>query len=259
MPFCRNGDVRLHYRLEGNAQGTPLVLQHGFSMSLHDWYELGYVGALGDRYRLILPDARGHGASDKPHAPEAYRFALRAADVVAVLDELDVGRAHFLGYSMGGVIGYAVATHAPARLRSLTVGGASAAERNPTEPDRLLELLRQGKEAYVKTLAAWFGPVLTPALRARILDNDFEALIASRTLSEHRGFEQALSRLAIPCLLFVGENDPGFERVKATAARLPQATFVSFPGADHGSADRPELVLPHLTSFLAAAEEASRS
>jgi pimeloyl-ACP methyl ester carboxylesterase len=259
MPFCLNGDVRLHYRIEGSAQGPPLVLQHGFSMSLHDWYELGYVAVLGDRYRLILLDARGHGASDRPHAPEAYRFTLRAADVVAVLDDLDVGRAHFLGYSMGGAIGYAVATHAPDRLRSLTVGGASAAERNPADPDRLLELLRQGKETYVKTLADWFGPVMTPALRARILDNDLEALIASRTLSEHRGFEQALSRLAIPCLLFVGEDDPAFERVKATAARVPHATFVSFPGVDHGNADRLDLVLPHLTRFLAAAEEAPRS
>lgn len=251
MPFCHNGDLRLHYKVEGNPEGPPLVLQHGFSMSLQDWYDDGYVGALGDAYQLILLDARGHGASDKPHDPEAYRVALRAADVVAVLDDLGVERAHFLGYSMGGTIGFAVATHALSRLRSLIIGGASAAGRNPAEPDRLLAWLRQGKAAYVEAWADWLGPLMTPAFRARMMGNDIEALIALRTLLERPRFEDALPHIAIPCLLFVGEDDPAFQRVKATAARLPQATFVSFPGVDHPNGARLDLVLPHLTRFLA--------
>ena len=61
MPYAHSGSVRIHYRVEG--EGPALVLQHGFSESVVDWYEAGYVDALRPVYRLILIDARGHGAS----------------------------------------------------------------------------------------------------------------------------------------------------------------------------------------------------
>ena len=81
------------------------MLQHGFTNSLESRYELGYVAALKHDYRLILVDARGHGASDKPHDPTAYEHQLLVADLIAVLDDLTISTAHFLGYSMGGVLG----------------------------------------------------------------------------------------------------------------------------------------------------------
>ena len=65
MPYANNQEVRIHYRVEGD--GIPLVLQHGFSDSLESWYEMGYVEPLKHDYRLILIDARGHGAvKNKP-------------------------------------------------------------------------------------------------------------------------------------------------------------------------------------------------
>ena len=63
MPYVDSQGVRIHYEVEG--VGPPLVLQHGFSDSLQTWYELGYVDALKPENRLILVDARGHGASDQ--------------------------------------------------------------------------------------------------------------------------------------------------------------------------------------------------
>jgi pimeloyl-ACP methyl ester carboxylesterase len=72
---------------------------------LESWRERGYTNVLGDDYRLILIDARGHGRSDKPHEPEAYVRELRATDVVAVLDDLGIGKTNYFGYSMGGRIG----------------------------------------------------------------------------------------------------------------------------------------------------------
>ena len=108
MPYADNDGVRIHYRVEG--QGPPLVLQHGFSESVVDWYEAGYVDALRSDYRLILIDARGHGASDKPHDPDAYELERRVTDVVAVLDGLAIKKAVFWGYSMGGWIGFGTAT-----------------------------------------------------------------------------------------------------------------------------------------------------
>ena len=88
MPFADHGGVRVHYRLEG--AGRPLVLLHGFGGSSEQFYFLGWVPALRDRYRLLVMDGRGHGSSDKPHEPEAYRMDLRVGDVTAVLDHLGI-------------------------------------------------------------------------------------------------------------------------------------------------------------------------
>ncbi len=129
MPYVTNAGVSLHYRTEG--AGPPLFIQHGFTDSLETWYELGYVDALKADYRLILLDARGHGNSDKPHDSDAYSWALMAGDVVAVLDAEGLPAAHFLGYSMGSVIGFALAKYASQRAYSLLLGGA-----NPNKRDR---------------------------------------------------------------------------------------------------------------------------
>jgi pimeloyl-ACP methyl ester carboxylesterase len=121
MPYADNHGVRIHYEVEG--EGPALVLQHGFTESVVDWYETGYVEALRHDYRLVLVDARGHGASDKPHDPEAYVLNRRVADIVAVLDAVDIAKALYWGYSMGGWIGFGVARYAKERVHALVIGG----------------------------------------------------------------------------------------------------------------------------------------
>jgi pimeloyl-ACP methyl ester carboxylesterase len=121
MPYTTHQGVRIHYQVEGD--GPPLVIQHGFTDSMTTWYEVGYVTALKDTFQLILVDARGHGHSEKPHAPEAYGTEVMVGDVVAVLDAVHVPKAHFIGYSMGGWIGYGMAKYALERLHSLSIGG----------------------------------------------------------------------------------------------------------------------------------------
>jgi pimeloyl-ACP methyl ester carboxylesterase len=248
MPSCNNQGVSIHYQVEGT--GPPLVLLHGFGASLHDWYEAGYVAALADDYRLVLVDARGHGASDKPRAPAAYRAALRAADVVAVLDDLGIDRAHIFGYSMGAVTGFALAAHAPDRCRSLVLGGASPGGYDPPEPDPVVELLRQGAPAWADAV----GRGATPERRARLLRIDPVALIAQRVAAaaEHRGVLADLRRMTLPCLLFAGEAAPEHAGVAQGATQLARATFVSLPNATHADGfSRTDLVLPHVRAFLA--------
>jgi pimeloyl-ACP methyl ester carboxylesterase len=232
------------------GDGPPLVCQHGFGDSLESWYEFGYVDALKDDYQLILIDARGHGASDKPHEPEAYSFQNVTADVVAMLDDLAIATAHYFGFSMGGKNGFAMAAYAPDRLRSLIVlgTGASAQEHDPL--DRWIASLREGPEA-VPLIWEQDAP-LSPALRQRLLSNDLEALIAQRIQRKApEGFDAILPTLSIPCLLMAGEADPAYVRVKASSCLIPNATFISFPHLGHTGSflNRAELVR-HLRSFL---------
>lgn len=122
MPFAENRGVRIRFEVEGH--GPALVLHHGFSENMRTWYWKGFVEALQEAYKLILFDVRGHGASDKPHDPDAYCLASYVTDVVAVLDALKINQTHYFGYSLGGWTGFGLAQHAPDRLGSLTIGGA---------------------------------------------------------------------------------------------------------------------------------------
>jgi pimeloyl-ACP methyl ester carboxylesterase len=114
MPSANNHGVRIHYEVEG--AGPPLILHHGTFMSGADWRDFGYTDALKHDHQLILMDARGHGASDKPHDPAAYEIVALVGDVTAVLDDLHIRRADFFGYSMGGWIGFGCAKHIARQL-----------------------------------------------------------------------------------------------------------------------------------------------
>ena len=249
MPYANNQGIRIHYHVEGD--GPPLVIQHGFTDSMETWYECGYVETLKNDYRVILIDARGHGGSDKPHDPEAYDRKLMAEDVVAVLDHLNVGKAHFFGYSMGGGIGFGVAKYRPEMFFSFIIGGTHPYRRNRGALDSWIETLEKGPEAIA---SLWDAP-LSPAHQVRMLSNDPEALIAHRLKSnDFAGLEEVLPTMTMPCLLIAGEADGNYPGVKECVTYMPNVTFVSFPGLNHAETlFHSDLVLPHVTEFLKGA------
>ena len=254
MPFADTNGVRIHYQVEG--AGPPLLLHHGLTGSLEDWREFGYVDSLKSDYQLILMDARGHGASDKPHNPEVYTMEQRVSDVTAVLDDLSISSAHFFGYSYGGRAGLEFAKLAPGRVRSLIVGGSNAGGRNPGDPNPVLQLLEAGPETLVATFEQ-SGP-MSPGWRARLLANDMEALIAI-SKSPRLSLEEDLPGMTMPFLVYAGESDDlvSHTEVNEYAKRLPNATFFSLPGLDHlqGFTQR-DVVLPHVEKFLTEAGHA---
>ena len=253
MPYVNNSGINIHYQVEGD--GPPLVLQHGLTNSLETWYAYGFVEELQKNYRLILVDARGHGRSDKPHDPKDYDLKLRVSDVLAVMDDLGVAKAHYMGYSMGGRIGFGIVMHALDRFHSLIIGGISADTPNSDNPpqDRI-DSLRQGMAHYVAEAEAKEGP-MEAGRRERLLENDPEALIAATTAPRGTdGVEALLPGLNLPCLLYCGDVDGFFPGSKAAAQAIPGAVFATIPGLDHGQASRAgELVLPHVTEFLKTA------
>ena len=96
-----------------------MVLLHGLGASKEDWAPV--TGTLGAAHRLVALDARGHGHSDHT---DAYSFALMAADVVDVLDQLQLRDVVLVGHSMGGAVAYRVAAERPDLVRRLVVEDA---------------------------------------------------------------------------------------------------------------------------------------
>lgn len=239
MPYTFNQGEKIHYHVEGS--GPPLVMQHGGYGSLHDWYDYNFVSALKDDYRLILMDARAHGQSAKPHQPEKYSPELHAGDVIAVLDELSVDSCHFLGFSMGGRIGYWVALFHPARLRSLMILGSNPYAWEFTE-------IIKGAQ----TISDWPTeiPYITTAHRDRLVSNDVQALLASMA-KPYPDNSEVLKKMNIPCLVLCGDLDGGFEDARRSAAEIDNAIFIPIEGADHfESLVRSDLTLPHIRRFL---------
>ena len=259
MPYANNEGVRIYYEVEG--EGPPLVLMYGLMVNVGLWRHCGFVDLLSDGYRLILIDARGHGASDKPHDPEAYGLPLLVADVVAVLDDLDISKAHYLGFSMGGFIAYGIARYAPERFHSLIIGDARLPwKRDPELPTYVVDQynLREGMKVHLQAVEAYWGPRWTPEMRAMHESGDLEAFTAMLVAEEgilSLGFEDVAPTLTLPCLFCVREqgDDPA---IRQYVEEMPNGIYVSFPGLDHRETGcRADLVVPHVKKFLAEVGE----
>ncbi|MHB1006436.1 MAG: alpha/beta fold hydrolase [Chloroflexota bacterium] len=282
MPFVVSRGVRIHYEIEG--EGQPLLLAHGLAGSLETWRDHGYTaalnfsrprdfgytdatsqgaaapGPLGDSYRLILVDARGHGRSDKPYQPDAYRVETLVADVMAVLDELGLPKVHYWGYSLGAQVGFACAGRVPSRFASLILGGYAPYGVRSDGERKYAEFVSQtatmavegGTATYVAAIERASHP-LPAVAKARFLANDPRALFAAtRATYRWRGVGQVLSSLAVPCLLYAGADDLWHASIEEGARQIKGSTFVSLPGEDHFSTPyRSDLILPHVQRFLA--------
>ena len=155
MPYADNNGVKIHYQVEGD--GPPLVLQHGFTGSLHSWYDSSYVETLKKDHTLVLADTRGHGKSDKPYSPEEYAMDLKVADVTAIMDDLGLDRAVYMGYSLGGRAGFGVAKYAPERFDAIIIGGM-----HPLRPIRH----RRVRKRPNRDAEGWYGVLRCPDRRA---------------------------------------------------------------------------------------------
>ena len=118
--------ARLHVRCDGERGRPTVLLSNSLGTDLSMWDAQAAI--LATRFHVVRYDTRGHGASETTPGP--YSIAQLGADVLALLDHLDIARAHFVGLSMGGVIGQWLGIHAPGRSPSSTRRRRRPGERN---------------------------------------------------------------------------------------------------------------------------------
>jgi len=225
---------RIFFRYEGE-RGAFLVLHHGFLGSHEDWYAAGYVAELAKEFRVIVPDARGHGRSDKPAEKEQYGQLQLAEDLIEIMNELGIRNSHFVGYGVGALVGFELLRRFPERVRIAILGGESALVTPAVQEAYRAEaesLKAMSLADYLKALHDQGRLVRTAAA----VDEEQERPAALALLEAVSAWEPAPAdriQVASPLTLFYGTEDTAAGRVEAVRSGVSRARLVPFHGFSH--------------------------
>lgn len=239
--FFDSGGVRIRYVDHG--AGAPVVLVHGFTGSIErSWIDTDVLPDLARDYRVIAFDLRGHGKSDKPHAPMAYQDL--AVDVIRLMDHLKLQQAHLVGYSLGGIILAKLLTTHPARFTSAVLGGAAYRRSQGEDADGATEAAAREIEAGIyRALVVSTAPTdeLPPdedtiRRRSREISRESDLLAHAALMRARRALlvtDAEIAAVRVPALAVVGSADPAAPRVKAMQKRWPGLEVEVVDGAAH--------------------------
>ena len=233
----------------GEGSGDPILLIHGFASShVVNWVNTLWVKALTQAGRRVIAlDNRGHGESDKPHDPAAYALPTLAADALAVLDEVGVGRADVMGYSMGARIAAFLALARPERVRSLVLGGLG---QHLVASSNLSLAIADAMDA--PALESLTDP--TQRMFRAFADanrSDRRALAACIRGARETLSPEDVGRIACPILVAIGTQDAIAGDAHALAALNPRAEALDIPGRDHNRAVGDRVFKQGVLDFLA--------
>jgi pimeloyl-ACP methyl ester carboxylesterase len=214
------------------GEGPTVFLLHGFAADHHlNWVAPGVVGALVESgHRVIAADARGHGASAKPHDVESYAGDAMVRDAQALMDRLGVEQVDVVGYSMGSLVSSRLVPREP-RARSLVLGGIGG-RMSGDQP-----LPNRGRVADALT-AEDPDSVEDPVARGFRVLADFsgaDRLALAAVLLAPTDEPAALGEITVPTIVITGDRDELVGPPQPLAERIPGATFKVISG-DHISA-----------------------
>ncbi len=256
--ICRVNGVELHVSEAGPLDGPLAIFLHGFPDFWWGWrYQIEALSAQG--FRVVAPDQRGYGVSDKPRGTRAYDLDTLAADVIGLADFYGRKTFRLAGHDWGGIIAWHVAARYPARIERLAV-------LNAPHPDAFLRFVRRHlRQALRSTYAAFFQLPWLPemlldagrfaALRRALVsssrpgtfpDDDLERYVEAwkqpGALTAMLNYYRALgrrswtrpSRISVPTLLIWGLRDvflePGVARASLKLCDDAQSLFLETAG-----------------------------
>jgi 3-oxoadipate enol-lactonase len=234
----------LHFT-DSKGRGEAVVLVHAIGCDHRMWDAL--APSLAADYRVIRVDVRGHGAS--PVAPRPYTLDVLADDIAALLDRLAAPRAHWVGLSMGGMIGQAFALRHADRLARLVI--ANSTSSYGPEGRKMWEarakLVEDGGVAAIRDMVAsrYFSDAFRAAqpdsvdeVMRRFVQTPAQGYLGCCDAIAALDFSRDLGRIAAPTLVIGGGADAGTPPAmsQAMAKAIPGATLAVIPGAAHLSA-----------------------
>jgi 3-oxoadipate enol-lactonase len=249
----------LHHRESGS--GDPVVLVHAIGCDLSMWDQL--ARDLEGHHRVVRVDVRGHGASPVP--PRPYSLAQLADDVAAVLDRCGIAKAHWVGLSMGGMIGQAFALAHPARLDRLVLANTTSSygPEGAKMWEARAKAVDEGGMAAITDLAMtrYFSdtfreesPQAVERVRRRFLATSAAGYAGCCDAIRNLDFDARLREIEAATLVIAGEKDAGTP--VAMSERIVEgvrgAELAVIAGAAHLSAvEKPQEFNALVRRFLA--------
>jgi len=247
MPIIHVNGIDIYYEVAG--EGEPLLLIHGHGSSSRDWeYQVNYFAK---DYRVFTMDVRGCGKSSKPPGP--YSLHLFAEDIAALLEELDVGAAHVVGISMGGMVAFELVLGFPQLVKSMVVVNGYPEMRVETWKERLMvirrflmfDLLGMRKTGELLSKILFIKPEqdeLRKLFVQRWAENDKRAYRESLKALFNWDVETRLGEIQCPVLVVASDEDYlPLDEKRAYTAKMSNAKLVVIEDARHAvTVEKPE-------------------
>jgi pimeloyl-ACP methyl ester carboxylesterase len=250
MKATLNG-IAIEY--QDGGQGSPVLLGHGYSATGRMWD--GQRAALGDRYRIVSWDMRGHGQTESPSDPAQYSAALTVADMRALLGHCGIERAVVGGLSLGGYVSLAFYLAHPEMVRALVICDSGPGYRNAEARaawnarahERAAELEAKGLDALAGR-SREMREAMGHHASAQGLAHAARGMLAQ----ESSAVIDSLATIEVPTLIIVGDQDqPFLAPCEYMAKKIPGARLEVIAGAGHSSnLDQPAAFNRVLLDFL---------
>jgi 3-oxoadipate enol-lactonase len=253
-------DIQINYKMTGREGAPVVMLSHSLASSMVMWNP--QLTSLEANFQVLRYDMRGHGDSEAPDG--AYTLELLVDDAVALLDGLTIDRVHFVGLSIGGMIGQGLGLNHRDRLLSLTLCDTSAIMPDEAQPillDRIAAARENGMSEQVEgTLERWFTPQYlqknppeVEMIRQQIAATPLAGYIGCSEALRGLNYLERLSAIDIPTLIMVGEEDPGTPVAASEAIheRIAGSQLIILPAARHlSNIEQAEAFNQSMMSFL---------
>ncbi len=269
MQFLDRGlQGKIAWRADGDANHPALVLGNSLGADHTSWDTV--LPRLSAHFRVIRFDARGHGASIL-HAGtrgEDYSIAMLARDTLAVADAAGARRFHYLGLSIGGMIGMWLAQHAADRLDRLVLSNTAAILAADVWTERIAAVRMSGMQALVDTtMQRWFTPTFHAISDGKLIANtrniflrtDADGYIGCAAAIRDMDLREGLANINAPTLVINGSFDPSTPPAlgQEIAARIPGARCIELPVAHIPQLEQPEQFANVVTTFLLSPSDSS--
>ena len=251
MAKARLNGIEIDY--EETGRGKPVLMSHGYSATRRMWQ--GQHRVLGDRYRLVSWDMRGHGQTDSPNDPAQYSLDLTVADMKALLDHLKITRAVIGGLSLGGYVSLAFAIAHPSMVEALIICDSGPGYRNAAAREQWNERARaRAGELEARGLEVLSGrsremqEAMGHHRSAQGLAHAARGMLAQKDSRVIDG----LPNIAVPTIVIVGDRDEPFVApCEYMAKKIPGARLEVIKDAGHSSnLDQPDAFNRVFVEFL---------
>ncbi|WP_027257556.1 3-oxoadipate enol-lactonase [Leisingera aquimarina] len=256
MQIADLGDVQLHYRIDGDADGPPIVFANSLGTDLRVWDAV--VDLLPAGLRAIRYDKRGHGLSSCPPAP--YSMGSLVRDAERLLDFLEVRDCVFVGLSIGGMIAQGLAVKRLDQIRALVLSNTAAKIGTAEMWENRVQIVQaQGIGALADAvMERWFSRGFRASPQLQLWHN----MLVQQSRDGYAGccaaiagtdFYTPTSGLRLPCLGISGSEDGATppDLVRETVDLIPGSRFHLIRRAGHiPCVEQPEEYAEHLTAFL---------